>query len=246
MALFNEERPHIFDTMVGQKVTVEGVRQHSIQNKFSSLYILQGQFGSGKTTLARIIALASNCHHKDEHGNPCCECDNCRSILANTAIDFVEIDGATYNKVEDMRKIIDGVSYAPSSLDYKVIIIDEAQMLSQAAWNASLKTFEEAPSYVIFILATTDVNKIPSPVRSRAMTFNFKQISTDDMAQHLMMVAQKHGKSIDQDGARLISPLPIFNFLSVLSVYFHRITISLSRPCCFFVSTTEHCLVSFK
>lgn len=203
--LYNEERPYRFDDVVGQKMIVENVRNQSKINKFFQVYVLGGQYGAGKTTLARIIALAANCNHKDENGNPCLECEACRSILAGNCIDVVEIDGASNNGVDQVRELTANTAYVPALLKYKVIIIDEVHMLSKAAFNAFLKTLEEPPEYCIFILCTTEVNAIPATVRSRSANYNFKRISTEDIYCHLKQVAEKYGIQLDTDAGKLIA-----------------------------------------
>lgn len=204
--LANDFRPHIFDEVVGQKNVVENIRRQSVKGSLFNVYIFGGQFGSGKTTMARILAMAANCTHKDSNGNPCCECESCRSILDGNAIDVTEIDGASNNGVDQVRDLIESVGYAPTIAGRKkVYIIDEVHMLSTSAFNALLKTLEEPPAYAIFVLCTTEVNKIPATVRSRAAVYQFLQIEADDIAEHIARGAEKIGIKMGDGAAQLIA-----------------------------------------
>lgn len=203
--LYNEVRPYNFDNVVGQESIVENLRQQSIQNKFFSVYILSGQFGSGKTTIARIIKLAANCSHKDEKGNPCLKCSNCLSILNESTMDCLEIDGASNNGVDQIRELIQNCAYRPTSLPYKVYIVDEVHMLTKSAFNAFLKTLEEPPSYCIFILCTTELEAIPETVRSRSAKYTFKRIPSILISNHLREIASQRNLSIEDDALNLIS-----------------------------------------
>lgn len=203
--LYNEVRPYTFDNVIGQESIVENLRQQSIQNKFFSVYILSGQFGSGKTTIARIIKLAANCSHKDEKGNPCLQCSNCLSILNESSMDCLEIDGASNNGVDQIRELIQNCAYRPTTLPYKVYIVDEVHMLTKSAFNAFLKTLEEPPSYCIFILCTTELEAIPETVRSRSAKYTFKRIPSNLIANHLKEIASQKNLFIEDDALNLIS-----------------------------------------
>lgn len=203
--LYNEVRPHSFDAMVGQENIVKIIQKQAINKSLMNLYILGGQFGSGKTTMARIIALAANCEHPDENGNPCLECEHCKALLTGNSIDYMEIDGASKTGVDDIRSVIDDVSYSPTFLNKKIYIIDEVHMLSKSAFNSLLKTLEEPPAYAIFILCTTELKAIPLTVQSRAAKFIFAQISDEDIARHLKKVSADHGIMIDDNAIRLIA-----------------------------------------
>lgn len=205
MRLANEVRPHTFDEMVGQKEIVANIRQQSIQNKFFQGYTLCGQFGSGKTTIARIIQLAVNCHHKDEGGNPCLVCDNCKAVLAGASGDIVEIDAASNTGVDAIRTLKEEVQFMPSMLDKKVYIIDEVQRLSAGAFDALLKVLEEPPAHVIFVLCTTEKNKIPKTILSRTAVYNFGCICSDDIVTHLAKVCENYDISYDKEGLVLIA-----------------------------------------
>lgn len=202
--LYNNERPHNFSSMVGQRKVVENIRQQSLKDDFFQVYLLSGQFGSGKTTMARIIALAVNCKHKDTEGNPCLCCDECKSILSGTCVDVQEMDAASNTGVDNIRQLKEQVNFLPVILQKKVYIIDEVHMLSTGAFNALLKVLEEPPAHTIFILCTTEAKKIPMTVRSRAAKYNFSQISEEDMKKHLISVAKKHNIEAEEAGIRLI------------------------------------------
>ena len=203
--LHTTERPLDFDSVKGQNDVVKNLRNQSIRNMFSPFYIFEGNKGSGKTTLARIIARAANCTNKDEHGNPCCKCKSCKSILNGTSMDYIELDGASNNGVEQARSIIEGANYVPAMLKKKVIVIDEAHMLSNGAFNAFLKTLKEPPEYCIFIMATTELHKIPETVRSRAMIYTFNRIESNVIVDHLKEVAKKYNVTLEDDAAALIA-----------------------------------------
>lgn len=202
--LYNTERPHTFDAVVGQKDIVENIRKQSIKNRFFQVYILGGQFGSGKTTMARIIAMAANCEHKDANGNPCCQCEACKEILDGVSMDVTEIDAASNTGVDNIRAWKESVGFYPTFLKKKVYIIDEVHMLSSGAFNALLKVLEEPPAHAMFVLCTTEVKKIPATVRSRAAMYTFGQIREQDMFAHLQDVAKKHDITFSDDGLHLI------------------------------------------
>lgn len=205
MRLANEVRPHTFDEVVGQKEIVANIRQQSIRNKFFQGYTLCGQFGSGKTTIARIIQLAVNCHHKDENGNPCLVCDSCKTVLAGASSDIVEIDAASNTGVECMRTLKEDVQFMPSVLDKKVYIIDEVQRLSTGAFDALLKVLEEPPAHVVFVLCTTEKNKIPKTILSRTAVYNFGCICAEDIVAHLEKVCARYEITYDVEGLALIA-----------------------------------------
>ena len=203
--LHTQERPMKYDRVLGQDFVVENLRKQSLANKFSPLYIFEGNKGSGKTTIARIVAKAANCENKDERGNPCCTCASCKSIQNGTALDYIEIDGASNNGVNEARAVIENANYVPAVQKKKVIVIDEAHMLSNAAFNAFLKTFEEPPEYCIFIMATTECHKIPETVRSRALKYTFNRIDSTVIMEHVKEVAAKYQVTIEADAAALIA-----------------------------------------
>lgn len=200
----NVERPMNFDQMVGQKTVVENLRQQAIRKEFFQCYILEGQFGSGKTTMARIISRAINCEHPDEHGNPCGCCESCKAVSSGSS-DIVELDAASNTGVDSIRAIKESVDFLPSQLKKKVYIIDEVQKLSGSAFDALLKVLEEPPEHVVFIMCTTESKKIPATVRSRAACYQFGQISEAGIAGRLIEIAVKYGFSYEENGIFLIA-----------------------------------------
>ena len=200
----NVERPMNFDQMVGQKTVVENLRQQAIRKEFFQCYILEGQFGSGKTTMARIISRAINCEHPDEHGNPCGCCESCKAVSSGSS-DIVELDAASNTGVDSIRAIKESVDFLPSQLKKKVYIIDEVQKLSSSAFDALLKVLEEPPEHVVFIMCTTESKKIPVTVRSRAACYQFGQISEAEIAGRLIEIAVKYGFSYEENGISLIA-----------------------------------------
>lgn len=200
----NVERPMNFDQMVGQKTVVENLRQQAIRKEFFQCYILEGQFGSGKTTMARIISRAINCEHPDEHGNPCGCCESCKAVSSGSS-DIVELDAASNTGVDSIRAIKESVDFLPSQLKKKVYIIDEVQKLSSSAFDALLKVLEEPPEHVVFIMCTTELKKIPATVRSRAACYQFGQISEAEIAGRLIEIAVKYGFSYEENGIFLIA-----------------------------------------
>jgi len=170
-----------------------------------NLYIFSGQFGSGKTSMARIVAMAANCMEPEEDGSPCCTCEKCRTIMSGVCQDYMELDAASRTGVDDVRGIIEDVSYTPVFLKKKIYIIDEIQMLSKSAFNSLLKTLEEPPAYAIFMLCTTELKSIPATVQSRAARFTFSQISDDDIFIHLKKVAERHGMDAEDASLGLIA-----------------------------------------
>lgn len=203
--LYNKYRPANFDEVVGQKDTIENIRIQSQKDKFFGVYILCGQYGSGKTTTARIIAMAANCQHKDANGNPCGKCPDCQSIISGTAADVQEVAAAVNTGVDTVREICETASYLPVVFRRKVYIIDEVQALSKAAFQAFLKMLEEPPKDVIFILATTDVGAIPPTVRSRSAVYYFKQLTQEEIAGHCRKVSDAEGLSVTDNACEVIA-----------------------------------------
>ena len=194
----------MFDAMLGQQYVVENIRNQSVADQWFSVYIFEGQFGSGKTSMARIVALAANCTHKDERGNPCLQCENCRQILTG-GLDFKEIDGANNSSVEDIRNLKEYIDFLPTKLKYKVIIIDEVHMLSKAGFNSMLKMLEEPPEYAIFILCTTELQAIPMTIRSRSGEYSFNRLMEGDIVKGLLRAAPKYGIELEAAAATLLA-----------------------------------------
>lgn len=198
-------RPHTLDEVVGQEQAVELIRSQSIRNKWFPVQLLYGQYGGGKTTMARIIALCANCEHKDENGNPCLECDTCKAILDGTHPDVVEIAAAVNNGVDDVRELIQNAAFKPVSLKYKVYIIDEVHMLSKGAFNALLKLLENPPEHCIFILCTTEKDMILDTIQSRTAPYSFTSLSMEKLKEHVLYVSAKEGFKVSDDAAAVIA-----------------------------------------
>ena len=203
-ALYRKYRPKTFDEICGQEVVTASLKNQVKNNEISHAYIFQGTRGTGKTSAAKILSRAVNCLHPVD-GNPCNECENCKQILNESVLDVVEMDAASNNGVDDIRELKEKVIYPPQSLKYKVYIIDEVHMLSKGAFNALLKILEEPPRHLIFILATTEIQKIPTTILSRSQKYNFKRISIDEIKENLKRVTELEGKSCDDEVFTLIS-----------------------------------------
>ncbi len=189
-ALYRKWRPRIFDDVCGQEHVTSVLRHEVAEGTPNHAYLFCGSRGTGKTTCAKILAKAVNCEHP-ENGNPCGVCAACRAIENGSATDVLEMDAASNNGVENIRDIRDEVVYTPSSLTYRVYIVDEVHMLSQSAFNALLKTLEEPPAHVIFILATTELQKLPATIVSRCQRFDFRRIATPVLAARLAYIAKQ-------------------------------------------------------
>jgi len=187
LVLARRWRPQCFADLVGQDVVVRTLKNALSSNSLAHAYLLTGIRGVGKTTIARLMAMSVNCSHQHD-GEPCGKCDACTAIAAGSHLDVQEMDAASHTGVDDMREILDGVRYPPVSLPYKVYIIDEAHMLSKSAFNALLKTLEEPPAQVLFILATTESEKLPVTVRSRCQRFDLRRLGVQEIADYLKHV----------------------------------------------------------
>ncbi|WP_110114895.1 DNA polymerase III subunit gamma/tau [Bacillus sp. CGMCC 1.16541] len=196
-ALYRVYRPQSFNDVVGQKHIIQTLQNALTQEKFSHAYLFSGPRGTGKTTAAKILSKAVNCE-KAPTAEPCNECPSCLGIMDGSISDVIEIDAASNNGVDEIRDIRDKVKYAPSAVRYKVYIIDEVHMLSIGAFNALLKTLEEPPPHVIFILATTEPHKIPLTIISRCQRFDFKRISNDDIVYRMKEVLSSESVEIEE------------------------------------------------
>ena len=197
-ALYRKWRPAVFEDVYGQDAIVTTLKNQITSGRIGHAYLFCGTRGTGKTTLAKIFARAVNCEHAAEHGgSPCNECPICRSILSENSMNVFEIDAASNNSVEDIRRIREEVAYPPTEGRYKVYIIDEVHMLSTSAFNALLKTLEEPPSYVIFILATTDPQKVPQTILSRCQRYDLKRIKSDVIAARLRELSGAEGRKVE-------------------------------------------------
>lgn len=204
VALYRKFRPDNFIDVKGQDHIVTTLKNQIKADRIGHAYLFCGTRGTGKTTIAKLFAKTVNCEHPVD-GSPCGECDCCKRISAGVSMDVVEMDAASNNGVEDVRNIIEAVSYPPSEGRYRVYIIDEVHMLSTNAFNALLKTLEEPPSYCIFILATTEVHKIPITILSRCQRYDFKRISIDTIADRLEELMQKEGVDVEPKALRYIA-----------------------------------------
>lgn len=205
-ALYRKYRPLTFSDVFGQSHITETLKNELSTGKISHAYLFTGTRGTGKTTCAKILARAVNCENLQD-GNPCGECPACRAILSGEVMDIVELDAASNNGVDDVRELRDRITFAPADVRYRVYIIDEVHMLSKAAFNALLKTLEEPPAHVIFILATTEVNELPATILSRCQRFDFKRIQADEICRRLNFVAEREGLSLTEDAALLIASI---------------------------------------
>lgn len=206
VALYRQFRPITFDEIVEQKHAVAALRQSVISGQVGHAYLFCGTRGTGKTTIAKIFSRAINCLSPRD-GNPCNECEICRGILDNTLMDVIEMDAASNNSVDNIRRVCDEVMFMPSRAKYKVYIIDEVHMLSGGAFNALLKTLEEPPAHAVFILATTEPHRIPATIISRCQRYDFRRIPTESMVQRLQDIADAQNTVIDHDALVTISNL---------------------------------------
>lgn len=202
--LYRKYRPKVFSDVYGQDHVTSTLKNEIKNGRVSHAYLFTGSPGTGKTTCAKILAKAVNCEHNVD-GEPCNECEVCKGLDNGSIYDVVEIDAASNNGVDNIRELRDETNYAPSRGKYRVYIIDEVHMLSTGAFNALLKTLEEPPAHVIFILATTEVHKLPATILSRCQRFDFKRIQPETMAVRLKEVAGLEGLSLDDDAAVLIA-----------------------------------------
>ena len=202
-ALYRTERPETFDEVIGQEHIVRVLKNQIANNTVGHAYLFCGTRGTGKTTMARLLAKAVNCTSDGER--PCGCCDNCLSIKDGSFIDMIEIDAASNNGVESVREIRDSVNYPASIGRRKVYIIDEVHMLSTAAFNALLKTLEEPPEGIMFILATTDPQKLPQTILSRCMRFNFRRVSETQLAGQMKTICEKRGVKITDSALKLLA-----------------------------------------
>lgn len=213
LAIYRKYRPKTFEDLLGQEHIVEILRNAARQDRFAHAYLFYGPRGSGKTTTARLIAKLANCEkrHADEKfkqkGEPCNACRPCTEIDAGHALDVVEIDAASNRGIDEMRDLQEGVKLSPTSYKKKVFIIDEVHMLTREAFNALLKTLEEPPAHVIFILATTEYEKVPATISSRTQRFHFRKLSLEEIIKKLSSIVKSEKLKVADDAVELIAAL---------------------------------------
>ena len=204
--LYRKWRSRSFDDVVGQEAITTTLKNEIRQGRFAHAYLLMGSRGIGKTTCARLIAKAVNCLSPQD-GNPCNQCEICKAIDNGSLVDVVEIDAASNNSVGDIRDLRETAFFLPATAKYRVYIIDEVHALSKDAVSALLKILEEPPEHVIFILATTEVQKIPAAIQSRCQRFDFKRIPSDVIAGRLLHIAGEEGIPLEPEAALLVARL---------------------------------------
>ncbi|MBM9831096.1 DNA polymerase III subunit gamma/tau [Enterococcus faecalis] len=224
-ALYRVWRSQRFDDVVGQKAITQTLKNAIVKKKTSHAYLFTGPRGTGKTSAAKIFAKAINCKHSQD-GEPCNVCETCVAITEGRLNDVIEIDAASNNGVEEIRDIRDKAKYAPTQADYKVYIIDEVHMLSTGAFNALLKTLEEPPQNVIFILATTEPHKIPLTIISRTQRFDFKRISTQDIVDHMAHIMQEMALDYEEQALYVIGRAAEGGMRDALSILDQTISFS--------------------
>ena len=203
-ALYRKYRPQQFSDVVGQPQVTDTLKNELMAGRISHAYLFTGSRGTGKTTCAKILAKAVNCLDP-QNGDPCGKCDVCRGLDDGSVLDVVELDAASNNGVDSIRALIEESNFTPTTAKYRVYIIDEVHMLSVSAFNALLKTLEEPPAHVIFILATTEVHKLLPTILSRCQRFDFRRIAPEDIAGRLEWVCTQENVTIDHDAAMLIA-----------------------------------------
>lgn len=219
MSLYQKYRPKDFDNLIGQQFIRRALTSALQKQKTVSVYLFCGSRGTGKTSVARILAKAFNCKNLREDGNPCAVCDNCLAFTNGTMLDTIEIDGASNNGVDNVRELIEKSKFQPTYGKYKVYIIDEVHMLSTGAFNALLKTLEDTPDHVKFILATTEFHKIPETVVSRAQRYDFRKISDVDIVGRLTYIAEQEQIETDTKGLQLIAQLARGGLRDAISLF---------------------------
>lgn len=204
LAIYRKYRPANFKDIIGQDLIVKILKEASKEKKFAHAYIFAGPRGTGKTTMARILAKCANCLNLKD-GEPCNKCEICQSIDNGKNLDIIEIDAASNRGIDEIRSLKENIKIAPLMSKYKIYIIDEAHMITKEGFNALLKTLEEPPENIIFILATTEIEKIPITIKSRAQQFYFKKVSLNDIVQKLSKITEKEKIKINKEALELIA-----------------------------------------
>lgn len=217
LALYRKYRPKNFEEVIGQKHIVTSLKNQIINDQISHAYLFTGTRGTGKTSIAKIFARAINCE-KPNNGSPCGECPTCKALLDPSSLDIIEIDAASNNRVDEIRDLREKVKYPPVNGRYKVYIVDEVHMLTDSAFNALLKTLEEPPKHVVFVLATTEVQKLPATILSRCLRFDFKLLENSEIEGLLHHIFEDSNIKYDKESASLIARLGEGSVRDALSV----------------------------
>jgi len=204
LALYRKYRPQTFDEVIGQKTLVQILKNAIGSGQVGHAYLFSGPRGVGKTTVARLLAKGVNCQ-KSKGGEPCNACDICKSFQAGTALDLAEIDAASNRGIDEIRSLREGVRFSPAQAKYKVFIIDEVHMLTKEAFNALLKTLEEPPEHAIFVLATTEIERVPATIISRCQRFDFKKLNMNEILEYLKHVAKSEKIKFEEPALKLIA-----------------------------------------
>ncbi len=206
LVLYRKYRPQTFAEIVGQEHVVQTLTNALTSGMMSHAYLFSGPRGSGKTTIARLLAKAVNCHNrKDSEFEPCNKCSSCLEIKQGRSLDFIEIDAASHRGIDEMRELREGIKFTPTKEKYKVFIIDESHQLTKEAVNALLKTLEEPPPYAIFVLATTEIHKMIPTIISRCQRFDFRKLTLPEIIKRLELISKKEGAKIDKSALELIA-----------------------------------------
>ena len=230
MSLYQKYRPRDFHSLYGQSFVKEALSSAIEQKKTTGAYLFCGSRGTGKTTVARILAKALNCTDIQAGGNPCGKCDHCLAFQNGTMLDVVEIDAASHTGVDNVRELIERAQFAPNSGEFKIYIIDEVHMLSKGAFNALLKTLEEPPKHVKFILATTEIHRIPETILSRVQRYDFRKIPLSDIIARLEFVAKEEKIEAEAQALELLAKLARGGMRDALSLFEqYSVSGSLSR-----------------
>lgn len=217
LALYRKYRSKTFDEILGQKHITQSLINQIKNNQIGHAYLFTGTRGTGKTSIAKIFARAINCV-SPENGSPCNQCDVCKGLQDGANVDILEIDAASNNRVDEIRDLREKVKYPPVLCKYKVYIIDEVHMLTDSAFNALLKTLEEPPEYVVFILATTEVQKLPATILSRCMRFDFKLLSQQELESHVKYIFNDSGIKYEDEAVSIIASLGAGSVRDTLSI----------------------------
>ena len=217
LALYRKYRSKTFDEIIGQKHITKSLVNQIANDQIGHAYLFTGTRGTGKTSIAKIFARAINCDSTN-NGSPCGKCATCQALASSVNVDILEIDAASNNRVDEIRDLREKVKYPPVVGKYKVYIIDEVHMLTDSAFNALLKTLEEPPPYVVFILATTEVQKLPATILSRCMRFDFKLVSQEDLESHLKYIFKDSGIEYEDEAVSIIASLGAGSVRDTLSI----------------------------